>query len=85
MASWDRNPPIERLAAVAGPGEGECQGCGKPSALDPCVECVNEHWTAACVACGREIESPLARLGSVRCQDCRDGIGEISDFLRRAA
>lgn len=85
-ARYSRPLPIERLTApVAGPGEGECQGCGTLHDGDPCPGCVNEYWTPACGTCGGPVESPLARLGSVRCQDCRDEVGQVSDFLRRAA
>lgn len=40
-----------------------------------------------CVECGGEVEAHLERLGSIRCQDCRDGLGvnHHSDVLRRAA
>ena len=28
--------------------------------------------TRICLACGEELPDPLARAGSLRCQDCRD-------------
>lgn len=78
--------PIERLASVEiEPGTGQCTGCGKPDVNDLCAGCFNARWTAPCALCGGDIVGPLARLGSFRCQDCRDGMGQLNDYLRRAA
>lgn len=78
--------PINRLTEVfVGPGEGVCDDCGESSTDALCDGCFNARWTPECIGCGGAIQDQLARLGSTRCQDCRDGLGQLSDFLRRAA
>jgi hypothetical protein len=62
---------------------GRCDECGDLSVNDLCDACWDERWgfkphavhvaqEPACVGCGDAIEGPLARLGSIRCADCRD-------------
>jgi hypothetical protein len=39
----------------------------------------DERSILRCVVCGAEIRPALARLGSLRCHDCRDHLGPATD------